>query len=163
MTIQWLGFMMLVATTLGRIWCFLYISGYKDDRLVQFGPYSLVRNPLYVFSFIGTIGLGFASENLLALALMVILFIVLYPSVVDEEESKLKAVYGKEFEAYIKNIPRWIPDFKHFNESEEYAVKPRIFIKAMLESMWFLLFYMILQVIETLHHMGTLPVFLMIP
>jgi len=163
MIIQWLGFIMVVITTLGRIWCFVYISGYKDDRLVQYGPYSLVRNPLYVFSFIGTIGLGFASENLLVLALMVILFSVFYPSVIDEEESSLMALYGKSFEAYRDKTPRWIPDFKHFTESEEYTVKPRIFVKAMLESMWFLLFFMILQVIENFHHMGILPVFLKIP
>jgi hypothetical protein len=163
MIIQWIGYTMIVITTLGRIWCFVYISGYKDDQLIQYGPYSLVRNPLYVFSFIGTIGLGLASENLLALALMVVLFCVLYPSVVDEEESKLKAIYGQIFEDYVRKIPRWFPDFKHFEQLEEYPIKPRIFIKAMLESMWFLLFFMILQVIETLHHMGILPVILTIP
>jgi protein-S-isoprenylcysteine O-methyltransferase Ste14 len=163
MTLQWLGYIFIVTTTLGRIWCFIYISGYKDEQLIQYGPYSLVRNPLYVFSFIGTVGLGLASENLLALALMVILFCVLYPSVVLEEESTLKTIYGKAFESYIEKTPRWIPNFKHFNEIEEYPVKPRIFIKAMLESMWFLWFYMILQVIEEFHHMGILPVFVSIP
>ena len=163
MIIQWLGYTMIVITTLGRIWCFVYISGYKDDQLIQYGPYSLVRNPLYVFSFIGTIGLGLASENLVALGLMVILFCILYPSVVDEEESKLKAIYGKSFEEYVKKIPRWIPDFKHFHQTEAYPIKPRIFTKAMLESMWFLLFYMILQIIENLHHMGVLPIILTIP
>jgi len=163
MFIQWLGFIFIVSATLGRIWCFIYISGYKDDRLIQYGPYSLVRNPLYVFSFIGTIGLGLASENLLALVLMVILFCVLYPSVVDDEESNLKALHGNAFETYIQRTPRWIPNFKHYNEIEEYPVKPRIFIKAMLESMWFLLFFMILQVIENLHHMDILPGLILIP
>jgi len=163
MIIQWVGFVLIVITTLGRIWCFVYISGYKDDRLIQYGPYSLVRNPLYLFSFMGTIGLGLATENLVALALMVILFCVFYPSVVEEEESNLKTWYGETFEAYAQKTPRWIPDFKHYKEIEEYPVKPRIFIKAMLESMWFLLFFMILQVIENLHHMGILPVFLTIP
>jgi Putative protein-S-isoprenylcysteine methyltransferase len=75
MIIQWVGFVLIVITTLGRIWCFVYISGYKDDRLIQYGPYSLVRNPLYLFSFMGTIGLGLATENLVALALMVIYFV----------------------------------------------------------------------------------------
>jgi len=162
-TLQWLGYIFIVTTTLGRIWCFIYISGYKDDRLIQYGPYSLVRNPLYVFSFIGTLGLGLASENLLAFTLLVILFCVFYPSVVLDEETSLKAIYGKAFENYIAKTPRWIPNFKHFNEIEEYPVKPRIFIKAMLESMWFLLFYMILQLIEEFHHMGILPVFMTIP
>jgi len=163
MIFQWLGFIFIVTTTLGRIWCFIYISGYKEDKLIQYGPYSLIRNPLYVFSFIGTVGLGLASENLLALALMIILFCVLYPSVVEDEESNLKKIHGESFDTYASKTPRWIPNFKHYQDSEEYPVKPRIFFKAMLESMWFLWFYMILQVIENFHHMGILPVYLMIP
>jgi len=163
MLIQWLGYLFIVITTLGRIWCFVYISGYKDDRLIQYGPYSLVRNPLYVFSFIGTIGLGFATENLLAFVLMIILFCIFYPSVVDDEEKLLKTLYGNAFDDYIKKTPRWFPDFKNYNDVEEYPIKPRIFIKAMLESMWFMWFYMILQIIENLHHMGIIPILVTIP
>ena len=37
----------------GRIWCSLYIAGYKNNVLVIEGPYSMCRNPLYFFSFIG--------------------------------------------------------------------------------------------------------------
>ena len=161
--IQWTGYSLIVITTLGRIWCFVYISGYKDDRLIQLGPYSLVRNPLYLFSCMGTLGLGLASENILALIFMIILFFFFYPSVIDEEEANLRERYGKEFDTYQSKVPRWIPNFKHYQSPEEYPIKPRIFLKSMLESMWFLWFYMILQIIEELHHMDILPVFLRIP
>jgi protein-S-isoprenylcysteine O-methyltransferase Ste14 len=36
-----------------RLWCSLYISGYKNSQLITSGPYSLCRNPLYFFSFVG--------------------------------------------------------------------------------------------------------------
>jgi len=163
MAVQWIGYSLIFIATLGRMWCFVYISGYKDDQLIMLGPYSLVRNPLYVFSFTGALGLGLASENLLALLLMMILFCFLYPSVVEEEEEKLQRIYGELFENYKQKTPRWFPNFKNFQEPEEYLVKPRIFFKAMLESMWFMWFYMILQIIEKLHHMGILPILFNIP
>ncbi|KPA13484.1 nickel-cobalt-cadmium resistance protein [Candidatus Magnetomorum sp. HK-1] len=163
MSIQWIGYGLIVIATLGRIWCFVYISGYKDDQLIMLGPYSLVRNPLYFFSFTGALGLGLASENLLALILIMMLFCILYPAVVDEEESKLQERYGQLFDDYQQKTPRWIPSLKNFQEPEEYLVKPRIFFKAMLESMWFMWFYMILQIIEQLHHLDVIPVIFNIP
>jgi len=161
--VQWTGFCFIVIATLGRIWCFVYISGYKEDELITIGPYSLVRNPLYCFSFIGAIGLGLATENVLSFSLMIILFCILYPSVIEEEESTLMRRYGDLFEDYQRKIPRWIPQFKYYNEPEEYMVKPRIFLKSMLESMWFMWFYMILQMIESLHQFNILPKFFLIP
>ena len=163
MLIQWTGYSLLFIATLGRLWCFVYISGYKDDELIMYGPYSLVRNPLYCFSFIGTIGVGLATENLLALTLVVVLFWIFYPSVVDEEESKLLKRFGNKFDEYQRKTPRWFPRFKNYNEPEEYPLKPRIFLKGMLESMWFMWFYMILQIIESLHHSNILPTIILIP
>ena len=48
----------------GRLWCAQYIAGYKDNTLVREGPYSMCRNPLYFFSFLGTIGVGLCTESL---------------------------------------------------------------------------------------------------
>ena len=47
----------------GRIWCSLYIAGYKNNVLVIEGPYSMCRNPLYFFSFIGGLGVACATET----------------------------------------------------------------------------------------------------
>ena len=58
------GVMMLAGCTLvgiatvGRLWCALYIAGYKTDKLITSGPYSMCRNPLYFFSLLGGIGVG---------------------------------------------------------------------------------------------------------
>ena len=43
------GMILVGIASLGRMWCSLYIAGYKDDKLVTDGPYSLCRNPLYFF------------------------------------------------------------------------------------------------------------------
>ena len=60
-----IGIILVGIASLGRLWCSLYIAGYKTDNLVTEGPYSMCGNPLYFFSFIGALGIGFASETLL--------------------------------------------------------------------------------------------------
>ena len=57
-TMRWLGAGLIFVCISGRTWCSLYIGGRKNHELVTTGPYSVSRNPLYVFSIIGAIGIG---------------------------------------------------------------------------------------------------------
>ncbi len=74
-----IGLILVAIGSIGRLWCMLYISGHKTKTLITTGPYSLCRNPLYCFSFIGTIGLGFSAESLVVTLLLTIPMLFLYP------------------------------------------------------------------------------------
>ncbi len=56
--IEAFGISLIVAAIIGRMWCTLYIGGRKSAEIVQSGPYSVTRNPLYVFSSIGAVGIA---------------------------------------------------------------------------------------------------------
>ena len=58
------GVIMVGIATMGRVWCNLYICGYKSGKLITEGPYSMCRNPLYFFSLIGGIGIGLVTMSL---------------------------------------------------------------------------------------------------
>src|SRR3954470_12277515 len=58
--IELTGFAMLSVATLWRVWCLVFIGGSKDGVLSTAGPFSVVRNPLYVGSFCGVVGYGLA-------------------------------------------------------------------------------------------------------
>ena len=58
------GCVLVGIASFGRLWCSLYIAGYKDATLVCLGPYSMSRNPLYFFSLIGGAGVGLSTETL---------------------------------------------------------------------------------------------------
>ena len=62
----------------------------------------MVRHPLYVFSLIGTIGIGLASENLLVLGLIVVFYLFYYPFTILAEERKLTNKFGKAYLEYMK-------------------------------------------------------------
>ena len=57
-TLEWLGYLAVVACVLGRAWCSAYIAGRKNRELVEYGPYSMARNPLYGCSLLGLAGVG---------------------------------------------------------------------------------------------------------
>ena len=58
------GALLIGACIVGRVFCTLYIGGGKNAQLVRHGPYSVARNPLYVFSLAGATGVGLSSASL---------------------------------------------------------------------------------------------------
>ena len=160
---QWFGFVCVVIATLGRLWCTIYIGGYKEDTIITQGPYSIVRNPLYIFSFIGIIGLGSASQNIIALLLFIILFTFFYPFVVQNEENNLEKAHGELFVEYRKKTPKWIPRFSLYNRPPEYVVHLKNIDEAILSSMWFLWFFLILKIIEKFQELTWIPVLFTFP
>ena len=86
-------------------------------KLVVVGFYRYVRNPMYLGSIVGWIGLWivFGHTNLLAvaIALAVVLGVALF--VKFYEEPTLQRRFGTDFEEYCRNVPRWIPRVRPWN------------------------------------------------
>lgn len=145
--------------TLGRLWCTLYIAGYKDNTLVTEGPYSLCRHPLYFFSFVAGAGVGCATETLLVPLVVIIAFSLYYPAVIRSEESRMLQIHGDEARRYMKSTPAFIPRFSNFKEPEQYLANPRIFRKNLFDALWFIWIVGLLELVEGLHEAGILPTF----
>ena len=145
--------------SLGRTWCSLYIAGYKNNTLVTLGPYSISRNPLYLFSMIGAAGVGFATETLTIPLALVVLFSLYYPSVIKGEEKRLLKIHGEEFEAYRKITPAFFPKISLLREPETYVVNPKVFKRSLFGALWFVWLLGILELFESLHEIGILPIF----
>lgn len=158
-----LGFLLVVIASLGRLWSSLYIGGMKNKCIVASGPYSVVRNPLYFFSFIGLLGVGFATENNLCIALLFFSFLLYYPFVIRNEEKVLLSLHGQDYERYMQRTPRFIPNLSLLTEPEEYTVNARKFRQAMCDSMWFLWLFIIFHIVEELHNSNLLPVLFKVP
>lgn len=141
----------------GRLWCSLYISGYKNNTLICEGPYSLCRNPLYFFSFIGVLGVGLSMGNLTVPALVVVGFSLYYPLVVTGEEARLALIHGERFQSYRQNTPAFIPRCSAFREPAEYVVQPKIFRKDIGDAIWFLWAVCLFQLIAALRSLDVIP------
>lgn len=88
------------------------------QRLVVVGFYRYVRNPMYVGFAAGWIGLwiilGHPERRLIAavaaVALGIHLFVVFY------EEPTLRGKFGAQYEEYCRNVRRWWPRLRGWNQ-----------------------------------------------
>jgi protein-S-isoprenylcysteine O-methyltransferase Ste14 len=78
-------------------------------RVIDVGPYRLVRNPMYLAVFLVVTGeaLLFVSVPLLVYLGVVAVIVQLF--VVGYEEPTLTERFGDEYIAYLRRVPRWIP------------------------------------------------------
>jgi protein-S-isoprenylcysteine O-methyltransferase Ste14 len=153
------GLLLVGVATVGRLWCSLYISGYKSDVLITTGPYSICRNPLYFFSLLGGVGLGLSTETVTIALIITAAFLLLYPFVIRSEEKGLRKMHGHDYDEYVAHTPRFWPSLKQFREPEEYTVRTRVFRRRVSDSMCFIWIVGGLELIEALHEHHILPVF----
>ncbi len=158
-----LGIVLAAVASLGRMWCSLYIAGYKDRQLITDGPYSMCRNPLYFFSLIGVAGVGFATETITFPVVLVLLFLIYYPFVIKGEETRLREIFGELHEAYCRETPRLIPRSLVIREPSTYEVNPRVFRRHIFSALWFIWIIGILELIEGLREIGVLQSWWVIP
>lgn len=149
-----IGCILVGIGSLGRLWCSLYIAGYKNSSLITIGPYSISRNPLYFFSFLGGIGIGLTTETLLFAFLAVTFFGFFYPGVIHSEEERLSDLYGEKYEAYCRETPAFFPRWSLLKEPDTYVVNPKIFRKNAFGALWFVWMVGIIEIIEGLHEAG---------
>ncbi len=153
------GYALLLTGCAGRIWCALYIAGRKNSTLVDCGPYSLTRNPLYFFSFLAFIGAGLSFESLTLATLFGVVFFATHWPTIRLEEKRLRELFGLDFDAYMSRVPRFIPRFSHYQSVESLVVNPRIFTRTMVEASLIPLVYLGAQAIEEGQSLGILPTY----
>ena len=159
----WLGYTLVIIGTFGRVYCSAFIGGKKNDVVVRDGPFSVVRNPLYVFSFIALVGVGLESQMFIVLLMLAGAFALYYPKVVAKEEAFLKHKFGESYEIYVKEVPRWIPSFKLYAEPEQFFCMPRFIRKTAMDAAIFFLPLPCFVTISLLQQSHWLPIWLTLP
>lgn len=120
-----IGFIIAVSGELIRLWGVSWAGsetrttgGVGGTYLIVSGPFAHVRNPLYVGNILMYLGLGVMSfaffPYLQIIALM--FFALQYHLIVKEEEGYLSKTFGKEYQEYLKNVPRFIPRISAYKD-----------------------------------------------
>ena len=161
--IEWAGVVLIVTCILGRTWTSLYIGGRKIEQLVQNGPYSVCRNPLYFFSILGAAGVG-AQVGTVTLALLcaAIAFAV-FSVVVRQEERLLGERYGEAFAEYRRNVPRFLPNLRLWRDEPTLTIRQPRVVRTFADALLFLLSVPLAELFEALQESGILPVLFHLP
>ncbi|MHB1685983.1 MAG: methyltransferase family protein [Ignavibacteriaceae bacterium] len=122
--------------------------------LIISGPFARVRNPLYVGNILMYFGLGIMSFSIFPYLQIVALlfFFVQYHFIIKEEEGYLSKAYGKDYQDYLNNVPRFIPritryksknieqppfDFKEGLKSEKRTLQAFTIVSLTIFLLWF--------------------------
>lgn len=146
-----IGISLSVIGCLGRVWCSLFIDGFKTKQLVICGPYSVCRNPLYFFSAVGAIGVAFGSATLAAPVFIAVCFAAYYPSIIKAEERRLVEIHGDSFREYCSKVPAFFPKFSQAVTPETYQIQTRLVMHSMTEATWFIWLTMLVHLLYQLH------------
>lgn len=100
-----------------RLWCFQTLGRYftftvmtsHDQRVVESGPYRLLRHPSYAAILLILAGIGLTYGNWLSLAALVVLPLAGFVNRIRIEESALSATLGDAYTTYASRRRRLIP------------------------------------------------------
>ncbi len=93
---------------LGRFFS-LSVQIVEDHKVVDRGPYRLVRHPSYTGILITFIGLGLAVQSLGALLVLVLFFGISFGYRMHVEERTLLSALGQDYASYMRRTKRLIP------------------------------------------------------
>lgn len=119
-----LGVSLFLSGLLLRVWAqqHLHYRLFKK-YLTTTGPYSFVRNPIYVGNLLICLGLVISSELLWFAPIAFFYCFGIYSFVVRYEEGHLLEKYGEDYRKYLLEIPRWWPQtirFKNLGIKNEF-------------------------------------------
>lgn len=152
--VEAVGLALIVLAIVGRGWCSLYIGGRKKAEIVDRGPYSVTRNPLYVFSFIGALGIGAQTGSLIIGAVFAIAAFLIFLRTVGREEAWLAEHFGAPYAAYRARTPRFWPNPARWRDAEELTIRPAYFLRTLRDGLTFLAAIPVMEGIEHLQSTG---------
>lgn len=102
-----IGLGLVVLGQIIRIWSAGHLV--KSEALTASGPFSRVRNPLYIGSMFITWGYCAMTGGWLVWVILTPIFFAFHGAAVIWEERFLVEQFGDDFKAYCKRVPRIIP------------------------------------------------------
>ena len=163
LVLQCSAFVLLLAAAMGRIWASAHVSPCKSRVLVCDGPYSIVRHPLYFFSFLAHLGAGLAFESLTLTLLLAGIFFATHWSTICEEDRWLRGKFAEEFDRYCARVPRFLPRPWLLSNREQMVVVPGKLARAVLESSLILMAFPLARAVDWCHLQAVLPVVARLP
>jgi protein-S-isoprenylcysteine O-methyltransferase Ste14 len=162
-TLEIIGQFLIIFGIMGRAWCTMHIGGQKFTELVTLGPFSVSRNPLYVFSLIATFGAGLQTGSLLFAMLTAFGVWIILDATVRKEEVALRGRFGDAYEVYCARTPRYVPKITSWQGQDSVTVNMHHLYRTLLDGSLFFLIVPVAELIDRLQVVGYFPVLLKLP
>jgi len=152
-----IGLVLLIVAAITRIYCLLFSAGFKNKRLLMEGPFSVVRNPLYVSSYVGIIGIALLCADPILMVAMLVFTGIYYTITVSAEERNLREKFGEDYLEYCLSTSRWLPSISNYHAPATLEIYPAHVLRGILHAMAFFLAYFAIQLLDVTRDAGVLP------
>jgi protein-S-isoprenylcysteine O-methyltransferase Ste14 len=153
------GVTLVITAVLGRFWSILYIGGRKNSTIMQDGPYSMCRHPLYFFSTLGVIGFGLMLGSLVLTAVLGAVSFLILSATAAREETALRDLFGPAYDEYATRVPRILPRLSLFRTEGEVTFKVAELRRNLMDALVFLTFIPLAELMEILKEYAVFPTF----
>ena len=157
--IESVGMMLILIGIGGRLWSTLYIGGRKSAEIVDTGPYSVMRNPLYFFSTIAIMGVGAQAGSYVLAFAFAFLCWGAFSIVIRREEAFLGERMGARYSDYLARVPRFFPKPWLWKDQGTVTFEPRLLNRTLMDGLAFLISVPLFEFIEEAQEHGWIPVF----
>jgi protein-S-isoprenylcysteine O-methyltransferase Ste14 len=97
-------FCLRTVQTLGKQWTY-QARVFKDHELITQGPYSIVRNPIYLGMFGMILGTGLVLSRWWMALIAIFFFLIGKQIRIRAEEKLLRESFGEKFDDYARRVP----------------------------------------------------------
>lgn len=101
-----------------RFWATLYIGARKGHTLIDDGPYSVCRHPLYVGTFLVAIAVALFLHSIAFTVLLGVVIAYYLRFTIPGEEAELRARLGGPHVEYCRRVPLLWPRWSLFRTSD---------------------------------------------
>lgn len=146
--LELVGYLLVTVCALGRIYTTAFLGGFKNAGVINYGPFSLVRNPLYVFSLIGIAGIALMSLRLSVMLFAPVAMFTIYFFLVRREEGYLSQAFGQEYADYCTKTPRFMPNFSGYTMPDVIPVNPKYLHRAIKDAVWWFMAFPVFEILD---------------
>ncbi len=148
------GIFLVIAGVLGRFWSILYIGGRKNKEVMDQGPYSMCRHPLYLFSTLAVLGFGLMMGSLVLTVILGGGIFLILSMTASKEEAFLRQEFGEAYRTYAARVPRILPKPSLFHTDEEVTFNVKQLRTNLADALVFLATIPLAEAMEGIHESG---------
>lgn len=142
------GTILIFVGILGRALSTITIGGKKNTEVIDTELYSIIRHPLYFFSFLMTLGISLYTERIEIVLLSIFLFFIcFYPMMLNEENFLIKK-FGDKYKKYIKNTFRFFPNFKNWKKRSFIEINFDLLIRTIMDVSIVLIIMVLMEIAD---------------
>jgi hypothetical protein len=105
---------------------------------------------------VGVLGLSLQFTFITLIILLVVIFCLYYPHVVQCEEKILYEKFGEHYAQYQREVPRWFPRTLKMTMPKKLMIEPRVILKSICDASLFFVAYPLLEWLKVMHFSGVI-------